>query len=254
MQTLNWMFLGLPLLLGVCALGAEDFLAQKYDPQDGDVLLYRIYKPAKIEEQRRYPLVLFLHGAGERGSDNSAQLRHGVRDILKWSIENDEPMIIVAPQCPPRHRWVEVDWGRPDHDMPAQLSRPMQQVFGLLEKLQSELPVDKDRIYVTGLSMGGFATWDIIQRRPGIFAAAIPICGGGDAKLAGRIADIPVWAFHGSRDQVVMPERSRDMIEAMKAAGGAPRYTEYEGIGHNSWNRAYADADVLEWFFSQEKK
>jgi predicted peptidase len=254
MQVLAAMIMAAPLLLGAFALADDVFKAAEFPVDQEEPLLYRIYQPEEFEPGRRYPLVLFLHGAGERGADNAAQLRHGVRDILKWSREMGEAAIIVAPQCPLQQRWVEVDWGRADHEMPTEPSAPMRSVLGLLARLQSDLPVDPERIYVSGISMGGFGTWDIIQRRPDIFAAAIPVCGGGDSKYAERIARIPIWAFHGDRDEVVLPQRSRSMIAALKAAGGSPRYREYPGVGHDSWTRTYSDPSVIEWLFSQRKR
>jgi predicted peptidase len=126
-------------------------------------------------------------------------------------------------------------------------------VLDLMDDFIASNPVDPDRVYVTGPSMGGFGTWDAIQRRPERFAAAVPVCGGGDATLAKQIARVPVWAFHGARDPVVNPKRSRDMIAALKAAGAKPRYTEYENVAHSAWIPAYADDEMFKWLFSQRR-
>jgi len=130
---------------------------------------------------------------------------------------------------------------------------PLRTALELLITIQEKFQVDVDRTYVTGISMGGFATWEALIRHPGKFAAAIPVCGGGDTSHANRIRDIPVWAFHGANDSTVPVECSRLMIEMIEKAGGHPRYTEYPAVGHNSWNKAYAEPELLSWLFSQER-
>ncbi|MBN2780677.1 MAG: prolyl oligopeptidase family serine peptidase, partial [Candidatus Marinimicrobia bacterium] len=128
-------------------------------------------------------------------------------------------------------------------------------VTELLGALQKELPVDPRRLYVTGLSMGGYGTWDLISRMPEMFAAAAPVCGGGDEKQASRLTELPVWVFHGADDTTVPPQRSRNMVDAIRAAGGKKiRYTEYPGVGHGSWKPAYADPKLMKWMFRQRKK
>jgi predicted peptidase len=128
----------------------------------------------------------------------------------------------------------------------------MAMVIDLMEKIKADFPVDPRRIYVTGLSMGGYGTWDLISRMPDYFAAAVPICGGGDEKQAYKLVDIPVWAFHSADDRTVPVERSRKMVHAIKEAGGKKiRYTEYEDAGHGSWKPAYADPKLLRWMFRQ---
>jgi predicted esterase len=155
----------------------------------------------------------------------------------------------------PEYRWVNTDWAaKTPHTLPAQPSHPMRLTLGLLGELQKQYAIDPSRIYVTGLSMGGYGTWDIIARRPDLFAAAIPVCGGGDPLTAPAIARLPLWAFHGGNDGVVPTVRTRLMIEALTAAGATPRYTEYPGVGHDSWNRAYAEPDLVAWLFAQRRK
>ena len=139
------------------------------------------------------------------------------------------------------------------HVMPATPSAPMRLTLEWLNECIKTLPVDEKRIYVTGASMGGFGTWDIIQRQPTLFAAAMPVCGGGDTALAPQIKQIPIWAFHGGNDDAVKTSRSRDMIEALKKAGGTPRYTEYPGVRHDAWTPTYANPAVLKWLFDQSK-
>ncbi len=223
-----------------------------YSP-NGDSLLYRIYIPKKFKKERNYPLVLFFHGAGERGNDNVKQLTHGVEEILTYSKKNGIETFILAPQCPENKQWVDTPWDAPSHTMSDKPSSSMQLVLQLLDELIAVYPLDINRLYVTGLSMGGFAVWDIIQRFPDKFAAAVPVCGGGDASLAYRVKDVPIWAFHGDQDKTILPKRSRDMINAIKLAGGNPIYTEYKGVAHDSWTKAYANQEMLNWMFSQNK-
>ena len=123
----------------------------------------------------------------------------------------------------------------------------------LIETLLKEQPIDPKRIYITGLSMGGYGTWDLMVRRPELFAAAAPVCGGADEATAEKIKHIPVWAFHGAKDTAVKPQRSRNMIEALKKAGASPKYTEYADVGHDSWNPAYKDPEFYKWLFAQSK-
>ena len=129
----------------------------------------------------------------------------------------------------------------------------MQLAIELMNDYLSKFPVDRNRIYVTGLSIGGFGTWDIIQRMPLIFSAALPVCGDSDVKLAEKIKHIHVWVFHGENDEIVKTKLSRDMIAAIKAVGGKPQYTEYQGFTHDSWTKTYADKNVLRWLFKQNK-
>jgi predicted peptidase len=229
------------------------FDAKIYKSSKGQSLNYRIHLPENMDAKKQYPLVLFFHGSGERGNDNKKQLIHGAKDILAYSKKSNTPAIIVAPQCPAREQWVNTPWGKLSHTMPVEPSNSMRLTLELLNKSIKELPVDKTQIYVTGLSMGGYGTWDIIQRHPEIFAAAVSICGGGDTALAPKLTGIPIWAFHGDQDTTVKTVRSRDMIAAIEKAGGNPKYTEYEGVKHNSWSQTYTNKDVLKWLFSQKK-
>lgn len=232
----------------------DRFEARTYADDAGNKLLYRLFKPKSYDAKQKYPLVLFLHGAGERGADNAAQLKHGMNDFSGEAVQAKFPCFIVAPQCPTGDRWVDVDWGADKHDMPAKPSPPIRLTLRAIENLQKEFSIDAKRLYITGLSMGGYGTWDAIQRHPELFAAAVPICGGGDPKYAEKIKNIPIWAFHGDKDTAVKVERSRDMIAAIKAAGGMPKYTEYPGVGHDSWTATYKDAEMYKWLFAQSRK
>jgi len=233
----------------------ELFAEKEFINENGDTLLYRLLQPEKVKAGHRYPLVLFLHGSGERGRDNARQLIWGAGTFIDKKNRRCYPAYVVAPQCPEGERWVEVHWALERHEMPEQPSRNMRLVMELLEELQRDLPVDARRLYVTGLSMGGYGTWDLISRMPDSFAAAVPVCGGGDEKQAEKLRDIPVWVFHGADDTTVPPERSRNMVQAIKNAGGTKiRYTEYPDVGHGSWKPAYANPEFLRWMFRQKRK
>ena len=248
-----WSIAALLLLSPLGQAMSAEFDHKRYPIEGEKFLPYRVYSPAGVDNASTMPLVVFLHGAGERGHDNERQLIHGVRDLLRYSIERQEPLINVAPQVPLGERWVDVVWDERVHRMPERPSASMELLMGLLTELMLDSRVDTNRVYLTGLSMGGFGTWDLIARWPDTFAAALPVCGGGDTDSAVRIKDIPIWAFHGSDDAVVIPERSRDMIQALQQVGSNPRYTEYPGVGHDSWTETYQNFEVLDWFFSQRR-
>ncbi|OAI51146.1 phospholipase [Planctomycetaceae bacterium SCGC AG-212-F19] len=244
--------LGLP---GSAGAEADPLPLEKrtFTAAGGKVLPYRLLKPADYDPKQRYPLVLLLHGAGERGDDNEKQLVHGVPQFLRPEMRKQYPCFVVAPQCPAAFKWVDADWSAAAHKLPAEPTEPMRLTIALLEALPKDWAIDTKRVYVTGLSMGGFGAWDIAARRPELFAAVVPVCGGADEATAPTLAKIPHWAFHGAKDGVVKPARSRNMIDALKKAGGAPRYTEYPNVGHDSWNPAYGDPKLYEWLFAQKR-
>ncbi len=386
-----------------CSAELKDFEARQYKDADGNVLLYRLYKPKDYDPAKKFPLILFLHGAGERGNNNTAQ----VRDALHWAreqVQKDNPCFILAPQCPavrqafalygtrkdfdqtyadyessagkwktykialaklptgaksylslvnagdrgaaaaapssefrnikiyeegspaaapldmrkldfarrqgsgklklsedgttinfegdlrakapfeytvaPKsflefefrsgaqglshaialdsddffdYRWANMDWSAKKGSAGRNPSTPMRLTLEVLDQLRTEYNLDDQRLYITGLSMGGYGTWDVIARYPKLFAAAVPVCGGGDEALASKMKDIPIWCFHGGADPTVPPDRSRNMIKAIKEAGGDPKYTEYPGVGHNSWDKAYSEPELPKWLFSQKR-
>ena len=199
--------------------------------------------------------MVFLHGSVGRGTDNQKQLRSGVEEFVKDATRKKHPCFLVVPQCPPDKLWFNVSARdvRGNLPLPESPTEPSAMVLDLIEALCKDYRIDKDRIYLTGLSMGGYGTWDLISRRPELFAAAIPVCGGGDPAQAEKLARLPIWAFHGDADPLVPAERSRDMIAAIKKAGGEPKYTEYKGVGHDAWTPTYRDNKVLDWLFAQKK-
>lgn len=233
-------------------VAGERFEIRVFESEQGS-LPYRLLRPKNYDTSRRYPLVIFYHGAGERGDDNVKQLVHGMNDFASDDVMDKYPCFVIAPQCPDEDQWVDTPWTADAHQMPEKPTEPLRLSLELMTSLQSEFSIDESRLYVTGLSMGGFGVWDAIQRRPHRFAAALPICSGGDPAFAKQIAHIPIWAFHGDADPAVKPKRSRDMVAALKAAGGSPKYIEYPGVGHNSWTATYANREIYAWLFAQQR-
>lgn len=220
--------------------------------QNGDSLPYRLLKPLPSPQQT-FPLVIFLHGAGERGNDNEVQIKHITELFLNDRNRTDHPCYVVAPQCPKGEMWARYDGDVATMKLRKKPTKAMSLVIAMIDSVLEKYPIDRSRIYITGVSMGGFGTWDLISRYPEKFAAAIPICGGGDAAMAAKIKTVPIWAFHGAKDKIVSPDHSRKMINAIRESGGDANYTEYPEVEHNSWVKAYKDPALPEWLFRQKK-
>jgi predicted peptidase len=231
--------------------------ARHYLSHRGENLPYRLFIPAGYDASKSYPLVVFLHGASASGTDNRRQLTGsgywGTSTWVSEQIQRVHPSFVLAPQAnPPRgSAWVR-QWRKPKTGGEAK-REPLEIVIELIDELQKEFAIDSARLYVTGLSMGGFGAWSAITRYPEKFAAAVPICGGGDPSSVGR-NQTAVWAFHGAADILVSPQRSREMIEAFRTAGAEPRYTEYQDLEHNSWERAYQEPELPDWLFSKRRE
>ena len=245
-------------LAAMAAAKVNDWIVGRTEPRafvggNGKTFLYR-WAEKKAADGAKVPLVVFLHGAGERGTNNVAQLLHGVTELVKWLDAHEKGFKLFAGQVPAGKRWVEVPWNAPSHAMPAEPSETMGLALELLDALCADPSVDTSRVYVTGISMGGYGTWDMACRRPGLFAAAMPICGGADEAQAPKISKVPLWVFHGSKDGAVPVSRSRNMVSALWAAGSDAHYREYPDWGHNVWTATYGDAAVLKWFFAQRKE
>jgi len=224
-----------------------------------DTLRFRILYPADFDETRAYPLLLFLHGAGERGHDNKAQLVHGSHLFADSTHRRNFPAIVAFPQCPKNDYWAKVEVTRNEATnnrtfgfLPEEApTHSMSLVMAWLSNMTQQPYVDENRIYVGGLSMGGMGTFDIVTRMPRMFAAAFPICGGSDPDAAYRYArQVPFWIFHGDADNVVNPEYARVMTKAISDHGGRVKLTMYEGVGHNSWDAAFIEPKLLPWIFS----
>lgn len=223
----------------------------------GHVLPYRIYVPRNLPAGKKVPLVLFLHGSGGRGNDNLHQLTDQSASLVFVQPENQArwPLFMVAPQCPLDQQWVAMPWGAPTGkgQRPAQPTWPMAAALALVDQLQRQYPaIDAKQLYVTGMSMGGYGTYDAAARSPGKWHAAVPICGGYDETQVAPLVSLPLWAFHAADDPTVPVARTREIIAAIRALGGHPRYTEYPASshhGHFSWLPAYGDPDLLPWMF-----
>ena len=197
-------------------------------------------------------VILFLHGAGERGSDNSSQLTHGAAQILLYCKETKMKALLIFPQCPSDQQWVNVPWGETEHTMPPKPSSALSLALAVLDQECADRAIDKDRIYIVGLSMGGYGVWDALSRYPKKFAGAIAICGGADTKQADYIKFTPVLFYHGDKDNVVPVERGRKINEALKEQGATNfRYVEVPNMGHASWNVAFRTRENWDWLFKQ---
>lgn len=241
------------MLGGGVVLGAQPE-AREWKAPDGTVVKYRWCAPATLKAGKTYPLVLFLHGAGERGDDNAAQLKHGVLPILEGAQQLGEPCFLIAPQCPAGRWWSPLNHETMRLHAATEPNPLLEAVLALATETLHQQPVDAQRFYVTGISMGGYATWDLLGRVPQRIAAAVPICGGGDPSLAVKFKDIPVWAFHGEADAVVPVQATRDMIAALEQAGGKPKSTFYPEVGHDAWTQTYHNPEVIRWLFGKRRK
>ncbi len=243
----------LALVLPVAARAADGYEVRTFAAADGAELDYRLLKPREYDATKKYPLVLFLHGSGERGTDNQAQLKNGAPLFLKPEARQKYPCFVLAPQCPPDKTWSAVKGWTGPNAFEEEPTAPMKLVFGMLDAVLKEFSIDQDRLYVTGLSMGGYGTWDILTRQPERWAAAVPVCGGGDAARIGPAKGVAVWAIHGLLDPAVPVIRSQEMIAALEAAGGKPLYSEYPYVKHDAWTTAYGEPELLAWMFAQKR-
>lgn len=225
---------------------AEPFEARTYVSSKGDTMRYRLLRPLDFDPQKKYPVVVCLHGGAGWGSDNVKQIEGSWTAQLLSNQYNRKkyPAFLFVPQCPPGASW----GGIPSHPGVDAL------VFETIGALEKEFGIDAKKRYVMGESLGGYGTWHFVSTRPEMFAAAVPICGGGNPDLAQNIADVPVWAFHGRKDRSVPVRLSRDMIEAIKNAGGNPRYTEYPNEGHIISEPFFNTPDLLDWVFAQQRE
>jgi predicted peptidase len=224
---------------------------------DGVTYKYQVFVPANWNKKVKWPVILFLHGAGERGEDGLVQTDVGMGTAIRKHVDRF-PFVVVIPQCRLKDWWTS----------PAMEA----QALKALDQSMKEFKGDPQRVYLTGLSMGGFGTWGIAAGDPGRFAAIVPVCGGirlphghnvpnapkpddsADpySATAQKIGKTPVWVFHGGADPTVPVTESRKMVDALKAAGGNVRYTEYPGVGHNSWDKAYSEPELFPWLLAQK--
>ncbi len=228
--------------------------------QDGMNLPYKISFPDNYDKNKQYPLLVFLHGAGERGSDNEKQLIHG-KDFILENTKEKYPAIVIIPQCPENSFWSNVksnniagmertfDFGASEEPTTA-----MQTLMALINDWIASGKIDQKQIYAGGLSMGGMGTYELLWRMPGVFAAAFPICGGGDIqKVLNSTGNVSLWIFHGEEDPAVPVSLARQMYEALKDEGREVKYTEYPGVGHDSWNNVFQEDKLFPWLFGKRK-
>lgn len=246
------------LLLSVAGFAGDkvSFLKKQFTTRSGYPLNYRVLYPKDYCPDQKYPVILFLHGAGERGADNEAQLLHGGNMLASYANQTKYPAIIIAPQCPADIWWVTYTRPSKDGDKrffppAAPITEPLGAVKELLDSYIEKGIVDTKRIYITGLSMGAIGTFDLVCRYPEMFAAATPVCGGANlerlAKFKGKTA---FSIYHGGSDSVVDVQFSRDAYETLKKAGANVRYKEYPGVDHNSWDNAFAEPDYIGWMWN----
>ena len=239
----------------VMASAQSSYERKMYVSSDGTELSYRLLRPMKTLKQKKYPLVIFMHGSGERGSDNEKQLLHGGGMFLNPSNQEKYPAYVIFPQCPETSFWAyshipsAFDALNKEEKMPA----PFNAVKEMIDTYLTYPDVDKSRVYIVGLSMGGMATYDLVDRFPEIFAAAVPICGAVNPERLEDIQGVSFRIFHGDADPVVPVECSRKAYAALRRAGVEVEYIEFPGCGHVSWNPAFCLPDFMEWLFSQKK-
>lgn len=225
-----------------------------------DTLRYRILYPENYKKRKAYPLLVFLHGSGERGRDNEAQLLHGGNLFVKEDIRKHFPAIVIFPQCPSDSAWSRfrrIPNSAEREFLPnEEATVPQQLVKKLMDSLLDNGIVDERRVYLGGLSLGGFGTYDLLTRYPDYFTAAFPICGAANIPaFLERSSHVPLWIFHGGADNVVPPTTDRELFKAMMTRGvKTVQYTEYPTAGHNSWDSAFAEPKLLPWLFMQKKK
>ncbi|QDU19473.1 carboxylesterase family protein [Urbifossiella limnaea] len=227
----------------VAAGSAQDaktgFITKDFTDPDGTKIPYVVFVPHGYDGTKEYPVILFLHGAGETKGRGGVPAKVGIGTAIKKQ-EKEFGFITVIPQSQ-KGGWQAA-------------SAEGKRALAILDEVTKSYKTDTKRVYLTGLSMGGFGTWSIAAAHPDRWAAIAPICGGGNAKDAPKIKDIPTWVFHGDQDKAVKVELSRTMVDALKKAGGNPKYSEYAGVDHNSWDRAYAEKEFFPWLAAQKKK
>lgn len=224
--------------IALALLAADEGFLDKTIDVEGKSTKYVVYIPPGSDAKKPQPCILFLHGAGETGEDGKKQAAVGLGPAIK-AAPDAWKFVVIFPQKPPgKTQWIS-------HE---------KMLLAMLEKTKGEVAIDEKRICLTGLSMGGYGTWMLAAKHPQLFAAAAPICGGGRPADGPKLKDLPIWCFHGDKDTAVPLSRSQEMIDAIKTAGGKPEFTIYPGVGHNSWDKAYREEKLHEWFLKHSAK
>lgn len=247
----------------VLILKAQVF--KKYDRgnfiKSKDSIYYRILFPENFNPNAKYPIIFFLHGSGERGNDNEKQLTHGGQLFLKDNIRKNFPSIVVFPQCPENDYWANVNIIRNDKEKRnfsfvegGKPTKIMHSLVGMVNDFLKKPYVNKDQVYIGGLSMGGMGTFELLRRKRYTFAAAFSICGGDNTNNIKKYQRVPLWLFHGAKDDVVDPAFSMVIAERLKNVGDEVKFTLYPKDNHNSWDSAFAEPELLPWLFSHKKQ
>lgn len=252
-----FLFVAALISAAVTASAQDAFERKEFVSGEGFTLNYRLLTPDEDASGKKFPLVIFLHGAGERGSDNEKHLIHGGQMFLNPYNRDNYPAYVLFPQCPEEDFWaydirtrrLGFDSLKEEPVMPAVFKA----VKELIDSYLAYPDVDRSRVYVIGLSMGGMATYDLVARFPDVFAAAVPICGAVDPKRLESLEGISFRIFHGDADTVVPVECSRKAYRALKGSKCKVEYIEFPGCGHGSWNPAFTQPDFMEWLFKQKK-
>ena len=227
----------------------DGFVARTYRNANGQTMPYRLFVPRNYDAAKKYPLVLWLHGAAGRGTDNLLQIsagnKIGSHSFTKPEFQAGNPAFVLAPQCPLDHYWTGGGTVSP--------SPQLDLAFEILAAIQKGFSIDPERLYVSGQSMGGAGTWAAITSHPNLFAAAVPLCAYGDPTKMKLVADLPIWAFQGDADEIVPLDRVRATIAALRSAGSHVKFTEYPGVGHAVWEKAFLEPDLIPWVFNQHR-
>ena len=252
------------VMVGLTYISAygQDFSAfdKEVFQKEGKELPYRILSPQKMEPGAKYPLLVFLHGSGERGTDNELQLKHGGELFLRDSIRSKFPAYVVFPKCRENFSWNNTQYAQIAGTTICQFPKEqkpnlhLELLEGLIEKLRNEFAIDKHRLYIGGLSNGGMGTFEMVRRNPNMFAAAFPICGGANPQIAEQISSPAWWIFHGLEDDVILARYSEKIGKALKETGADTNLSLYEGVKHDSWTNAFAEPNLLPWLFSHKKE
>lgn len=225
-----------------------------FEARDGTVIPYRIYIPYDYDASKEYPVLTIFHGAGERGTDNVSQMKHM---LLNMFSNDDSPLwdsIVVCPQCPGNDQWVDTPWENGNYSVESvEESNELKAVLEIMDWLERNYSTDVDRYYLAGLSMGGFAVWDLLMRHPEKFAGAVPLCGGADYTQAEKLVNMPIYTIHGTNDGDVPISGTQQIVDALKALGSKIEYEELAGYGHNVWDYASKKAEIWTWLFEQTR-
>ena len=254
------LFLIALLFAGFAVASAQtSYESKEFVSSEGQNLNYRLLTPKDMNAKKKYPLVIFLHGAGERGDDNESQLKHGGQMFLNPVNQEKYPAYVIFPQCPSKSFWARPGSPKSQKSPKAtadqnNMSQILKAVKELIDEYLAMPSVDRSRVYIMGLSMGGMGTYDMVSRFPEIFAAAVPICGAVGPGRIGAAKDVKFRIYHGDADPTVPVECSRMAYQELKAAGADVEYYEYPGCAHASWTPAFNEPDFLQWIFSQKNR